>query len=1228
MRMTQRKTTLWQIGSADKPSPDLVDNYKNPNMLGDVIWQVKNAGSHELSHGLENDGQKWPVFHPSEADPEGGYQFHPYRVRFELEDDPTGTYTFRLDYLVIAPRLADLKLNINGVEGVAYLRPSPSDSGEIRLLEGLHTTIYSEGVCEVMIPKRLLHKGLNELTLVSCDGKDYVHVDNRERIGRLDRMANGAGFVYQGLSLTQTVYGDAASPHTVHGDGLATQIDPSDTVSHQADPAWRGICNVEMRPTVMYRRDKSGDLVEKCQFYVEFDGPTKGAVLRLELSGNSRTQTTEVAIPALSFGHFRSEFEVFDGTGAVEYRLHGTIDGRPVDFKGWFVRRRKWKVYLSPHAHTDVGYTHRQWEVAERLCRNIDTAIDHLEQAPSHVPSDSFSYHLDSTWVLETYLVTRAPDRIKKLVRHIREGSIGIPSNYADVLTQYAGLEDLIRNGEFTESFLRPNGLRSEFASVVDVASLTGSLPAILEHSGVRYLVHANNQDRGPFRLNGGLNRISPYYWEGTNGGKVLTWLAKMYCELRKVCGSPPMQNAAERGLDLWLLEYESESYAPDAVILYGQEADNTDIDLQPSVFTAQWNETYEYPRLIPCNVSDFFHYVEENFGHRLVTVKGDGGAYWEDGVGSSIVPTIENRRAQGMILAAERLEALAALHNPDFAYPQGHFDDAWRELLQYDEHTWGAFLSCTDPDALLQNHQWAVKEHMAKQAAAWGRRLLHSAATRHSLMWNTKGREIAVYNPHSWGVSGFVQVEIGRGEKVTDAQSGADVAHRVVRRTHSQKVVELWISHLDGLSYRRFPLQAADESEQQQEFSTRQASGRLTLENQYYHIVIDTERGGVVSILDKDIGRELVDQTDQYRFGQLLYAEGGEGTRLVSNQSDLPEADLHLHAGFDLIAASVEEAEGAARVVIKGQVPMGLLTVEWRLVNGQKRIDVRYTYDKTETVNKEAVYIAFPTALTNAMTMSDSHLGWVDWNKDSLPGACKEWLPLQTGIHVSETDGGPGARSEMSALPRGVPRAEVFIASPDIPLFCIGDIVRGRWPKELDLSGGCIFSYVLNNYWHTNYKASQGGEIEFSYQITSAEVITKEAAYRCGWEARMPLYAQRLSLQEFRTEGQPYAEDDGGTLAVLGGLHVPGESEGTNIALTTLKKAKWDEGFILRLQETAGETAHVKLNNLVRGHKLSKAWHTDLLERDIEEIRAATDGSLIVPVPAWGLATIRFITE
>lgn len=1138
--------TLWSIGSRDGRSEQLIDNYKQPDIIGKVIWDV-----------AEGTEQKWPLFHPSEADPDSGYRLHPYQIHFDLDHEPTGSYVLAVQYVVIAPLLAFIELEVNGQKGRAYLRPSPSESGEIRLHAGLHTSIYSEGFCEVVIPAKWLCRQGNAVTLVSRDGGDYISVDNIEKIKRFDRMANGAGFIYQLISFSK----------------LAEKPD---------EP----VARLDVNPTVLYRKTIDGDLAEKINVFLELNESVSAGYFSITFDLGIGQKTIEFPVVTTPFGHLQFDLDLKDGEGVVPYFAKGQIDGIEFEKEGAVQRRRKWKVFLTPHAHTDIGYTHRQWEVAERLCRNIDTALEWL----SRENATSFAYHLDASWVLDTYLATRGPDQIRQLIQQVKVGKVGIPHSYVDLLTQIASLEALIRNGEDTEAFLRPEGMRAEFTSVVDVPSMTGSLPAVLQDSGVKYLVHANNQDRGPFRLNGGLHKKSPFYWEGHAGGKVLVWLAKMYCELRKVCGSPPVASSAERGLEMWLDEYENDDYEPDAVLLYGQEADNTDIDPQPMAFVEGWNDTYAYPKLIPCDVQQFFEYVEAGFGDKLQTVKGDGGAYWEDGASSTIVPTMKIREAQAMLPVAERLESLAVIHRENGAYPANLFTEAWKSTLQYVEHTWGAFLSGPDPQALLQHDQWEVKEQFARDGYLGAKRLLHSAASRHSLNWQTAGREVVAYNPHSWTISGPMTVEIALNESVFDPITGDEIPVRVVKETTTQAVVEIWIENLPGLSYRRMALK-----ETPRKSFLQGESETAMLENQFYRLTFDVQKGSVSSFYDKELNRELVDSDQKRGFGQWLYAKGGEGTRLMGNQNDLPDGNPEILDDFVLSDCQIRHFASGSALTLKGTVPYGEIEVQWLLRNHAKRVEVSFRYRKEEKFAKEAVYVAFPCGLKEAEVLSDSQLGWVNWDKDELPGACKEWLPLQTGILLH----GKGA--------------DMVIASPDIPLFTVGDIVRGRWPKHQDLTGGNIFSYVSNNYWHTNYKASQGGNISFRYVITSGIDIRKDTAFRFGWEARQPLYAQRISFQDFRQESPPYENAAGGRLAKI-------DSE--KIILSTMKKAKWEGGWILRFQEIGGQSESATMS--FPDKKIKSAWETDLLEHDKERLKVNEDGSLTVQVNAWSLQTVR----
>ncbi|MFO1501266.1 MAG: hypothetical protein U1G07_23230 [Verrucomicrobiota bacterium] len=52
----------------------------------------------------------------------------------------------------------------------------------------------------------------------------------------------------------------------------------------------------------------------------------------------------------------------------------------------------------------------------------------------------------------------------------------------------------------------------------------------------------------------------------------------------------------------------------------------------------------------------------------------------------------------------------------------------------------------------------------------------------------------------------------------------------------------------------------------------------------------------------------------------------------------------------------------------------------------------------------------------------------------------------------------------------------DIARATPDAPLVCLTDINRGNWPAELAVKNGHVYSYAMNNYWFTNYRAEQGG--------------------------------------------------------------------------------------------------------------------------------------------------------
>jgi hypothetical protein len=66
-----------------------------------------------------------------------------------------------------------------------------------------------------------------------------------------------------------------------------------------------------------------------------------------------------------------------------------------------------------------------------------------------------------------------------------------------------------------------------------------------------------------------------------------------------------------------------------------------------------------------------------------------------------------------------------------------------------------------------------------------------------------------------------------------------------------------------------------------------------------------------------------------------------------------------------------------------------------------------------------------------------------------------------------------------------------------------IGEITAEQpWMKSIKTSSS-IYSYVMNNYWNTNYKADQEGPVTFSYSIRPHTAFDATEAAKFGVEAR-----------------------------------------------------------------------------------------------------------------------------
>ena len=159
--------------------------------------------------------------------------------------------------------------------------------------------------------------------------------------------------------------------------------------------------------------------------------------------------------------------------------------------------------------------------------------------------------------------------------------------------------------------------------------------------------------------------------------------------------------------------------------VRYTIGGDNGPTDPKLPGFVKTWNETFESPRLVINTADALFEEFERRYGAKLPEMRGDMTPYWEDGA-------VSTAAEEAMVRAAARrlqqAETLWAMRNPP-RFPAQAFSDAWRQVLLWHEHTWGAADSIGQPDRKDVVDQWVYKRAFALESDKRSRALLDAAA-------------------------------------------------------------------------------------------------------------------------------------------------------------------------------------------------------------------------------------------------------------------------------------------------------------------------------------------------------------------------------------------------------------------------------------------------------------------------------------------------------------------
>jgi alpha-mannosidase len=795
-------------------------------------------------------------------------------------------------------------------------------------------------------------------------------------------------------------------------------------------------------------------------------GEAEKASLDLKLGYNA----LEFLVPAVAEDK-RVALEVALDDGSVR---RGELLVKPV------VKREIW---LLPHSHVDIGYSDPQPVVEKNHWRYYRDAIALAEKTAGYPEGARFKWNTEQAWAVETYFRQAGETDKAAFIEAMRKGEIGLQATLAGVLTGLCHPEELIHLTDFARRLGRAAGTAVDSVMVTDIPGQSWSFVPALALAGVKYVSSGPNYmpslfdsgDRIGWALKVWGDR--PFYWVSPSGKeRILFWMAGRGYSWFHGLNMGSLKKAPPYRIIEYMNELADKRYPYSMVqVRYTVGGDNGPPDAELADTVRSWNERYVSPKIVIATASEMFAELERRHGGELPVARGDFTGYWEDGAASTARETAESRTSANRLVQAGALWSILGKEG----FPADKAAEAWRQIVLFSEHTWGAADSVSNPDGEGPRAQWAYKKAFAARAERLSEEILAAAAEEPAAGGAAPGRKsLDVVNTCSWERTDLVIVPAAMsasGDLVRDA-SGASVPSQRLRTGELAFVA----TAVPGFGARRYFLEKGPAAAK-----GAARAEKAAIDNGKLRAAVDEVSGAVKSLVWKDgPARELVDPAKAPGLGHYLYVPGVDprAAKTVSSIEIVPGETGPLVAS--LIVRS--DAPGARS-----------LRREYRVIDGLERLDVAVAIDKEKVREKEGVHVAFPFAVPGAETRVDVGWGFVRPEADQIDGACRDFFCARDSVDISNGEFG------------------VTWTSLDAPLVEVGAITdetpreseRRVWLRKTEPSG-LIFSYAMNNYWHTNYKADQEGPAALRYAITPHRGADTATAKKLGLAAVSPLLA------------------------------------------------------------------------------------------------------------------------
>lgn len=895
------------------------------------------------------------------------------------------------------------------------------------------------------------------------------------------------------------------------------------------------------------------------------------------------------------------------------------------------------EILVYHHSHLDVGYTHPQpvlWELQKSY---IDQAIDLCEATAALPEAERFYWTCEATSPVLKWLETAGETNVRRFAACVANGQICLTAVYMHS-TPLCSAEEIMR------SLYPVRMLRERFGAPIrtainhDINGQPWTFGQILIDAGIELYTTGINTHFGgiPFP------RPRAFRWAAPDRRELLTFHGEHYSLFTQF--GELWENDMERmkaGLDRYMARLEAEGYPYDFIYLSATNSpmlDNTPPDQELLGMIGRWNADGLGPRIRMATPDMLLARLQALPADLVQSHAGDWTDYWNFGAASSAEETKLSRRAKIALKSAEFVAAVreagktgngngaeaAWMADEDATAAKADkalYEAAWEQVQLYDEHTWGANISITSPDATYTKVLWGHKAHFAQQANSLSGYLLNREMERlaGNPLQSREPEGVLLVNPTPAWRTADVRLPADWNFKGRHTAGGRFHLHPNNLDTDWTAPVAGTVS-LPPFSWKRVPIAALAAGRKAALES--QAGGPAIsvadglIETPYYRMAYDPASGRITELYDKAAAWSMLDPDSDWTLFQYV-RELPDPLRGRRHRESLFLRDIdkcnnsiscwqpwhpQRRGAERLLSCAAAEHDSGVTLTLSWEAPgVRRLVQRITLFRDRPAIELQAELDKTDDREPESIYFAFPLRLDAGWeAVFDSAGTPVRLDEDQLPGVSRDWVTVDQAVSVH--DGRHG----------------VTLACPDAPLVQIGGFGFGRESARIEREANpLLLAWPLNNYWDTNFKASQPGPVTLTYVLAPHAGAPEPAAtVRQGIAACHP-------VQQFPAYVCP--EETGGTL-----LEVTGEGA----VATYVKPADDGEGIIVRLQDgrvrtgaAADSLPPVGFAIRVPGASIARASAANVLEENAAALKLQGGGA-VGTLAAGGIATVRICFE